>query len=354
MDLIWIISLLLINALLSAYGYQEQAVVAVFMDGKYSDMISSDMRKEAFPVIVQDPSAGIRLTGYVHRILTYRYHWHEDEYELDILLKGRAIFSAGGRQVALSADDAIIISPLTGHGSLSLDKDTVALVIRFSASAFSHIAGKDGILCFSPSESDEATRFGEPFMRLRADAASIMLAAIGKDALSEAESRAYARLLILCMLRFFQPEKRDEALASSDGIDVVAVTSFLEEHYMEKLSLGDLADFSGYNRTYLSTFFKQHTGLNFHDYLTRIRFKHAMEDLTYTEKNMLSVAIDNGFPDAKSFSSFCSQTFHVTPVQYRELIRGHEKSANLSTRILKDLNEDETVSKLMAYSRYIV
>ena len=52
-----------------------------------------------------------------------------------------------------------------------------------------------------------------------------------------------------------------------------------------RLSLEDLADYAQYNRTYVSTLFKQMVGINFHEYLTRVRFQHALNDLTYTRDN---------------------------------------------------------------------
>lgn len=67
--------------------------------------------------------------------------------------------------------------------------------------------------------------------------------------------------------------------------------SYVEEHYAEKLSLEDLADYAQYNRTYVSTLFKQMVGINFHEYLTRVRFQHALNDLTYTRDNLTDIAL---------------------------------------------------------------
>ena len=54
--------------------------------------------------------------------------------------------------------------------------------------------------------------------------------------------------------------------------------TYVEEHYAEKLALEDLADYAQYNRTYISTLFKQMVGINFHEYLTSsVRFQHALK-----------------------------------------------------------------------------
>ena len=71
--------------------------------------------------------------------------------------------------------------------------------------------------------------------------------------------------------------------------------TYVEEHYAEKLALEDLADYAQYNRTYVSTLFKQMVGINFHEYLTRVRFQHALNDLTYTKENLTDIALKTAF-----------------------------------------------------------
>ena len=35
------------------------------------------------------PRENLSVRCFVHDVFNYRYHWHEDEYELNILLHGR-------------------------------------------------------------------------------------------------------------------------------------------------------------------------------------------------------------------------------------------------------------------------
>ena len=98
----------------------------------------------------------------------------------------------------------------------------------------------------------------------------------------------------------------------------------VEEHYAEKLSLEDLADYAQYNRTYVSTLFKQMVGINFHEYLTRVRFQHALNDLTYTRDNLTDIALKNGFPDLKTLTARFRFTFQRTPTQYRAALKPDE------------------------------
>ena len=93
--------------------------------------------------------------------------------------------------------------------------------------------------------------------------------------------------------------------------------AYIEEHYAEKLTLENLADFAQYNRTYVSTLFKQVVGVNFHEYLSRVRFQHALSDLALTNDGLTDIALRNGFADLKTFNARFRSTLHRTPTEYR-------------------------------------
>ena len=73
-----------------------------------------------------------------------------------------------------------------------------------------------------------------------------------------------------------------------------------------------------YNRTYVSTLFKNTMGINFHDYLTRVRLSMAIDQLAVTEKNITQIAIDCGFSDLKTFNHRFRSVFGYLPAEYRQ------------------------------------
>ena len=93
--------------------------------------------------------------------------------------------------------------------------------------------------------------------------------------------------------------------------------AYVSDHYAEKLTLENLADYAQYNRTYISTLFKQIVGINFHEYLTRVRFQHALIDLALTTDSLTDIALRNGFADLKTFNARFRTTLQRTPAEYR-------------------------------------
>lgn len=299
--------------------------------------------------IMQLPYGGMEV--FTNRILNYRYHWHDDKYEVTTVLCGRAAYSKGGEALELGEDDVIIIEPLVGHASLALEKGTVTMTLFFDSSLVEAYASKGSLLSFSIWHSTPEDRYSHRFRLLRSIVADIMLGAQDEGPCANEVLAAHCSLLLPCLMRNFVPvEKPDNRRGGLGPQAAEAVVAFIEKRYTDKISLEDLASFTGYNRTYLSSFFKTNTGLNFHEYLTRIRLKYSLSDLAYTDKPMTAIALDNGFPDLKTFANVFKANFHVTPSSYREMVKDVEKAGNIDSRILHDPRDAMVQDKLSGYA----
>ena len=62
-------------------------------------------------------------------------------------------------------------------------------------------------------------------------------------------------------------------------------------------------------------------GLTFKEYLYSIRLTHACRLLTHTEKSILDISLEAGFPDMRAFSQQFGRIYHTTPKEYRRQFR---------------------------------
>lgn len=92
---------------------------------------------------------------------------------------------------------------------------------------------------------------------------------------------------------------------------------YMEEHYQEEISLTSLSQLTHFNPEYLSRRFKDLFGVNFKTYLTNYRLHACLKDVIYSNKSMQAIALDNGFPNVKSFISAFKAHYEQTPYQYR-------------------------------------
>ncbi|WP_224721762.1 helix-turn-helix domain-containing protein [Paenibacillus vietnamensis] len=93
---------------------------------------------------------------------------------------------------------------------------------------------------------------------------------------------------------------------------------YLQQHYMNDISLDHCADHIGTNPFYLSKTFKQVTGKNFIDYLTGIRMDKAKELLRESTMKINDVAEQVGYQHSY-FNRIFKKLEGMTPTRYREL-----------------------------------
>lgn len=93
---------------------------------------------------------------------------------------------------------------------------------------------------------------------------------------------------------------------------------YMTEHYMEELTLSEIAQRLGISTGYLSTLFNQSLGCGFTEHLNRIRIERAC---CYLEQNYLKnyeIAYKVGFRDEKYFSRVFKKIKGVSPKGYRK------------------------------------
>ncbi len=278
------------------------------------------------------PKENIFLTLYAHELSRYTFHWHESEYEINVILKGQAEYSCEGKLYLVEEDDVILINRNEGHGSFALAPGTLSVSFKFSADSLRDYA-KPGEGFQFHCISDAASRNRPEFCKIRYFIFQIMDAAITNNSYSEMTAKASVQMLFSTLFHFFQTgmvpvaSPRDESRHKA----IRNIMKYIDRNYTYKITLDDLARVSQYNRTYVSTFFKHNVGVNFYDYLTRVRFRHAIFQLDDVEKNLTEIAIGNGFPDLKTFNYIFLEYFHMYPAEYRARAltvtprEGHEK-----------------------------
>lgn len=297
------------------------------------------------------PRENIHLRCFAHSIMNYRYHWHTDKYELSIVLHGTQEYCRGTETHSLSEDDLILTAPGNGHASMRQQPGTRALVLHFPSNALKFLVKKGYIYQFPTCLSNESNRYEDRFCHIRFYVSQLWQSLECGGVYAQLSAKANLELLLITLFTEFDPQQIN-LISEEDKrrATICLLLSYVEEHYAEKLSLEDLADYAQYNRTYVSTLFKQMVGINFHEYLTRVRFQHALNDLTYTNENLTDIALKNGFPDLKTLTSRFRSTFHRTPAQYRAMLKPDEV---LYANVRKYLNPNDTIlrEKLKEYAK---
>lgn len=93
---------------------------------------------------------------------------------------------------------------------------------------------------------------------------------------------------------------------------------YINQHYGENISLQILANEFYLHPNYLSRLFKEKTGENFVDYLTRVRMNKVIYLLNNTSYKIMEICEMTGYDNPRYFSKAFKQFTGKTPREYRE------------------------------------
>lgn len=299
------------------------------------------------------PEAELYVKEYVHEINRFRFNWH-DFLELIVVVNGRMEAYVGGQRHCLEEDDVLLINSNVGHATLLRQVGTKAIVVHISPAIFrGRIEGYETFRfnCVSTAR----TRYSAPFCGLRRFAALLLRELVTPDAASGLYIEALARLLAVHLLRGFPLERIYHTGNPKNSIPqktLDEIMAYTEKHYQKKISLGDIASLTQYNPAYISSFFKSNVGINYYEYLQRVRLRHAIQALNKTARSITEIAMDTGFADAKSFSNTFKRYFVITPAQYRESIK-HDVTPVIDemVRVYVAMPDQQVEEKLGEWSR---
>lgn len=106
---------------------------------------------------------------------------------------------------------------------------------------------------------------------------------------------------------------------SSDqsSVSIKKATEYIAMHFSEEITLSDVAKEIHLNASYLSTLFRQVTGVTFKEYLNRIRIEEAQRLLLNTDYPIMQIAVSCGFSDQSYFTKVFKKHTGLTPKQFR-------------------------------------
>lgn len=139
--------------------------------------------------------------------------------------------------------------------------------------------------------------------------------------------RAY---LIQLIIKIFRKLDKNEniTLKNKQEYYIDLAIQYIENNYMKRLSLEDIAYRSFLSKSYFSQLFKEITGMNFSTYCQKMRIGKACEMLSSSDITVQAVAEKVGFTDMKFFYKIFKRFTGEIPGEYqkkhRSISPGHE------------------------------
>ncbi|WP_416325934.1 AraC family transcriptional regulator [[Eubacterium] hominis] len=247
-----------------------------------------------------------QLTGIVQK---FPNHFHEF-YVIGFMEGGKRHLWCKGKEYDTSTGDLILFNPYDNHycapvnGEL-LDYRAVNIPIDSMKKAVYDLTGKEFLPQFTCNlvyQSDIAKSVG-----------TLYDAIIDHACYMEKQEDFY--FLLENVLNEYA-QCTDSVLQAIKPLDHLC--EFMKEHFMENLSLDELADMANCSRSYLLKSFTKQYGISPYRYLQSIRIDKAKH---YLEEQMpiIDIAQLCGFTDQSHFSNYFKNFIGITPKQYQRI-----------------------------------
>lgn len=258
------------------------------------------------------------------------HHYH-DHFEIYYQLSGERYYFIKDRSYYVKKGDIVLINTYDVHKTVHVgSKVYERILINFSpeyiASLISSIEDINLLQCFSKSSpvlslSPKEQHFIESllFKMLREK----------KEELPGYETYARISLVeLLIALSRISPKHKNNYLEFPSSLHkkISEVTTYINEHFNEDITLHSIASKFYMNAYYLCRTFKEVTGFNFTGYLNTVRIRASEELLTTTNLSILEVATTVGYTNSTHFGRVFKQHLGLSPLQYRKINKGEKTS----------------------------
>lgn len=117
----------------------------------------------------------------------------------------------------------------------------------------------------------------------------------------------------------------NQLMVRKENAEPPAITKakqYIQEHQADEISLGDVAGAVNTSTFYFCKMFKKSTGINFTEYLARVRVEKAKNLLLNPNQRISEVAFASGFQSLSHFNRVFRRIAGQSPTRYREKLPG--------------------------------
>lgn len=253
-------------------------------------------------------------------------HWHE-EMEFTLVRRGTARYDIDQARYEVTQGDILLIGPDTLHSAHQLpeqtvDTDSVVFHLRLAG-----LDIRDGCtrryvqpIATGALRIPPVVRPGEPHYDELRECFDRMWDCQAVDLPYrelEFKSQAFRLIQLIWQIsagKVMEPPTRAARLYEDKLKQALA---YIQEHYTEAITVGQLADLCGFSQVHFMNIFKASIGSTCIEYLIEYRLARAALDLQETDHSVMQIALDNGFQNISYFNRAFKQQYAMTPTAYR-------------------------------------
>ena len=247
-------------------------------------------------------------------------HWH-DELEIIYVKSGFLTVSISGENYIGTPGDAFVVSPGNLHfmGSQAGEVDYFTFLFPLEYISFCTddmlddkllTPLKNGHLMIRPRIKDAAKELCEQL-------AEIYMAKNDEKKLEIAVQIKTKIILLQFILEMWERGFVIENDKSGRNTIEKEMISYIQQNFMEKISLKEFGEQFHLSEKYISRYFKEHFHITLSQYITYLRLENAKQLLQDTDLSVTETAMQSGYQNVSYFIRSFKKTYGISPLKYR-------------------------------------
>lgn len=107
------------------------------------------------------------------------------------------------------------------------------------------------------------------------------------------------------------------------------ILSYVNQQFKDDITLESLAHEFGYNKSYLSRYFKSSFNVGFNQYISTVRLKNALILMNEKKHSLTHCALESGFNSMRTFYRVFENEFNCSPKEYLKNIESYNKAEKI-------------------------
>ncbi len=291
-------------------------------------------------------SSPLPLKVFIHKLGAVPKHWHTS-IEILFILSGKAMLTMDDQCLTLEPDDVVLINSNSLHELYSESCEIAAFQIKLSDMDILKDYASFYYNCCSAGDTHNK----------KYDYLRYLLARLIKDNVEEENtlsSLSLTAMLFEELMTHFKGKRTLAQVSTQKHLDRLKnITDYIQKNFRKGITLAQLAEHEHLSVSYLSRFFTQYFGMSFSDYYNTVRLEHAVNELMTSDESISSIALNNGYTDARAFVNQFRQRYGSLPSVYRKGNSSFEKNLTGTNAInYFMISNVSALSNLASYLNY--
>jgi AraC-like DNA-binding protein len=264
---------------------------------------------------IELPVNGIHLYESKHQDGDIVHEHHHSIHQFLFTLEGEGTITLDGTRYECKQDCAVLIVPYSNHAVVSDSKLTL-LVLAFEEANIDSFARTDLLqTCFQLSALLQLNPFAAADVRqlLR----KMLFEQTHQDAFGPWALHIYLHEILLVLARSSQ----SSVVTDSNSLRAERIRSYIDQHYFEPLTAGDIAARLGVGARQVNNIFKEQYRMTPIQYMTEVRIGLAQKLLAETENDIVSICFEVGYETLPTFYRAFKNIVNMSPNMFRQQTR---------------------------------